>query len=145
MDNIDNFIHMISNTDIINKVDTLLNTYNIHNCAKIYLSSLFVLYFPKFQFEVDDTSYSEHPLYISALNLVTSKKENLKENIEKYNVILKKWKQNDLKEKSSNLMSMSEKIKQQKVNIPENVYGCYEIQLKILDIAKDYFEKKKMK
>lgn len=145
MDNVDNFIHMISNVDIINKVDSLLNTYNIQNCAKIYLSSLFVLYFPNFQFEVDDTSYSEHPLYIRALNLVTSTKENLKENIEKYNIELEKWKQIDLKEKSSNLSLMSEQINQQKENIPENLYHCYEIQLKILDIAKDYFEKKKMK
>ena len=145
MNNVDSFIHMISNPKIIHKVENLLNTYNIYHCAKIYLSSLFVLYFPNFQFEVDDTSYSEHPLYMRALNIVTSTKEVIKENIEQYNIELEKWKQNDTKGKSSQLSLMSEKIKRQKCHIPENVKHCYEIQLKILNIAKDYFEKKKMK
>lgn len=146
MEKIDNFIELISNKELIDKVELLLNTYDVFNCGKIYLSSLFIMYFPQFNFnfEVDDNSYAVHPLYVSAGKLLFGNNENIHEHIEKYEIELEKWKQEDIKQKCNNIEFMKDKIILKNDN-NFDIDKCYEIQFKILNIAKDYFEKKKIK
>lgn len=145
MDNVDNFQNLISNIDTINQVEEILNKYNVFNCAKLYLSALFIIYFPTFHFEVEDTSCCTHPLYKTAIELTSCNSKNIAEHLSRYRYELTKWKEHDVNNKISELHYMKNNINNQKSHCEKDTDSCYDIQLKILDVAHNYFEKKKMK
>lgn len=145
MDNIDNFQNLISNIDTINQVEEILNRYDVFNCARLYLSALFIIYFPTFHFEVENISYCNHSLYRTAIELTSCNSKNIAEYISKYKYELTKWKEEDVNNKISELHYMKNNTYEQELHCDKDIDRCYDIQLKILDVAHNYFEKKKMK
>ena len=124
----------ITTDEAYNKARNTLRENNIPECyTKIYLVSELFYKFPEF-----------YPNMSKELKLQISNvyhKINLKENIEKYNILLKEWKKIDISEMITEIEEMKGRTRSSSTETDnENCQSCYKTQEEILNTAQEFLK-----